>query len=149
MEPSSSYTPGELVTRHFASLLNPLEEPAQTPTLQHPELSSLPTEPPDELPALIESDNDEDDTEEDEGEDDEDGEEEEPVAPKQPRAVDITLEALLYSHIVLNCGGQEFHAPVMSSLMLVSLISLTPATFFVGLGIGVPVFCLAQHCLKS
>lgn len=101
----------------------------------------------------------EDSEEETESEEsDEESNEEEPAEPVKEDFIDsrqpgrypvdvITLEALLYSHLVLNCGGQEFHAPVLSSLMVVSLISLTPAPFFIGIGVCVPVFWLAQRCL--
>jgi len=93
----------------------------------------------------------EDDGEEDEGEDSEDDEgDENDDGPqeKQHHTVfynGITLEALLYSHLVLSCGGQEFHAPVLSSLMLVSLVSLTPAPVFIAAG----ACWVAQRCLRG
>ena len=61
---------------------------------------------------------------------------------------DITFDALLYSHVVLNCGRHEVHAPVLSTLMLMAVIGMSPATFFVGVGLGLPVFWLAQRCLN-
>jgi hypothetical protein len=60
---------------------------------------------------------------------------------------EITFDALMYSHVVLNCGRHEVHAPVLSTLMLMAVIGMSPATFFVGLGLGLPVFWLAQRCL--
>jgi hypothetical protein len=88
----------------------------------------------------------EDDDEQDE-EDEEEEEESEPNLAPRPSIEDVTLEALLYSHVVINCGGQEFHAPVMSALMLVSIVTIAPSTFFVGIGVGLPAFWLAQRCL--
>jgi hypothetical protein len=88
--------------------------------------------------------------EEDDDEQDEEDEEEEESEPNlAPRASieDVTLEALLSSHVVVNCGGQEFHASVMSALLLVSIVTIAPATFFVGIGVGLPAFWLAQRCL--
>jgi hypothetical protein len=156
-------TPGELVAQYFESLViepEPAELAAAAEEVFPPEQKE-PAEswmgpPEDQKQADEES---EEDTESEEGsEDGSDQESEETEEPAKdfvrethdPRRypVDvITLEALLYSHIVLNCGGQEFHAPVVSSLMLVSIISLTPASFFLGIGVGVPVFWLAQRCL--
>lgn len=105
----------------------------------------------EEAPPVEWTANDQEDEKEEEEEDEEDEEdeeeEEEPRHLPRPSIEDVTLEALLYSHLVVNCGGQEFHAPVMSALMLVSIVSITPATFFVGIGVGLPAFWLAQRCL--
>jgi hypothetical protein len=81
----------------------------------------------------------------------EDSEEAEPIHPEEVSfrefQDDITFDALLYSHVVLKCGIHEVHAPVVSTLMLMTVIGMSPATFFVGFGVGLPVFWLAQRCL--
>ena len=92
--------------------------------------------------------NENDEGDEEEGSDEGDDDEEEEPHEEQPRAVfydTITLESLLYSHLVLNYGGREFHAPVLSSLMLVSLVSLTPTPVFIAAG----VCWIAQRCLRG
>jgi hypothetical protein len=91
------------------------------------------------------------DSSEEEEEEEDDEEEEEQV--QEPDAhqfhEDITFDALLYSHVVVNCGRHEVHAPVVSTLMLMAVIGMSPATFFVGFGFGLPVFWLAQRCLAK
>jgi hypothetical protein len=155
-------TPGELVAQYFESLViepEPAELAAAAeevfPLEQKEPAESWMGPPEDQKQADEESEEATESEESEDGSDQESEETEEPAKdfvrethdPRRYPVDVITLEALLYSHIVLNCGGQEFHAPVVSSLMLVSIISLTPASFFLGIGVGVPVFWLAQRCL--
>jgi hypothetical protein len=152
---TDSLTPGELVTKYFESLVVPAEK-APAESLYFPLEQKEPVERL-HVPEEQKQTEDVEDSEE-ETESEEESDEEESAEPVKDNFVDsrqlgrypvdvITLEALLYSHLVLNCGGQEFHAPVLSSLMVVSIISLTPAPFFVGIGVGVPLFWLVQRCL--
>jgi hypothetical protein len=84
-----------------------------------------------------------------EEEEEEEQEQEEPDTDARHFHDDITFDALLYSHVVVNCGRHEVHAPVVSTLMLMAVIGMSPATFFVGFGFGLPVFWLAQRCLAK
>ena len=91
---------------------------------------------------------DQEDLADDEEEEEDD---EEPVANQdihfRPLHDELTFDNLLYSHVVIKCGIQEVHAPVVSTLMLMAVIGMWPATVFTGFGVGLPVFWLAQRCL--
>jgi hypothetical protein len=61
---------------------------------------------------------------------------------------DVTIVDLIRGHVAVNCRGQEVQIPVLMSLMLMSIIGLSPATFFVSIGVGLPLAWLVQSSLR-
>lgn len=103
---------------------------------------------------------DREDDEDDEGDDDDQEEEEEqkddptlrrrylgyPDLPFAPD--DVTIVDLIRGHVSVNCRGHEVQIPVLMSLMLMSIIGLSPATFFVSIGFGLPLAWLVHGGLN-
>jgi len=58
---------------------------------------------------------------------------------------EVTIRDLFRGHVAINCGQHEVHVPVLLSLLIMSIIGLSPATFFVTIGFGVPVAWFLNH----
>lgn len=97
---------------------------------------------------------------EEEGDEDEEDEDEEEVEtkirkpflghPNFPFSPDeVTIRDLLEGHIAVNCGRHEVQIPVLLSLLMMSIIGLSPATFFVTIGFGVPAAWLVHRGFGS
>jgi hypothetical protein len=61
---------------------------------------------------------------------------------------DVTIVDLIQGHVAINCRGQEVQIPVLMSLMMMSIIGFSPATFFVSIGVGLPLSWLVQSALR-
>jgi galactitol-specific phosphotransferase system IIB component len=98
-----------------------------------------------------EDEEEEDEDDEDEEDDEENGEDSKarkrcmgfPDVSFSPD--DITIRDLLEGHMAVNCGGHEVQIPVLFSLMMMSIIGLSPATFFVAIGFGLPIVWLVRR----
>jgi hypothetical protein len=94
-------------------------------------------------------DDDGDDEDESSSEDEEKNGEDSKVYKRYPdypfSPDDVTIRDLLQGHVAVNCHGHEVQIPVLFSLMMMSIIGLSPATFFVAIGFGLPIVWLVRR----
>lgn len=138
------------------------DQPQDPPGLLSPDDEDRKRSTTDEAKAAeADEDNDEDVEEEEEEEDEEEEEEEEVIGDSEVLRRrymgysdlpfvpdDVTIVDLIRGHVAVNCRGQEVQIPVLMSLMLMSIIGLSPATFFVSIGVGLPLAWLVQSGLR-
>ena len=118
------------------------------------EHAESPQENAEEKEREDEKDEDGEDEEDEEDEDDEESDAKPlyrnhlgyPDIPFSPD--DVTIVDLIRGHVAVNCRGHEVQIPVLMSLMMMSIIAMSPATFFVSIGVGFPLVWVVHSGLN-